>query len=118
MDDNQVVLDDMVFEWNTTIRPGAGSSKPGGGDGGDVIFKGGKKPLPVSDCPEPHDGDIIFQLAYGTESLRLVHDGSILVRGKLVETETEYIAAFKQWLAAATVTLPDEAKILCEGEQS
>jgi hypothetical protein len=87
-------------EGDTLLVPGKGSDMPGGGDGGDVILMCGKTPCSVSDCG--HDGDVIFQLANQTEILRLSHDGSIFVRGVMVDTDIEAVTAFKQWLSNAT----------------
>lgn len=47
------------------------------------------------------DGDIIFQLANGTEVLRLSGDGGVFVRGRRVDDDAAILPAFRRWLSGA-----------------
>ncbi len=72
------------------------------GKGGDIIFMAGNGGVDDEGL-RATDGNIIFQLADGTEFLRLDHSGDAFVRGTLVATDGEVYSAMNAWLAAARV---------------
>jgi len=79
------------------------------GEGGNVSFSAGCEPLgaylfqPGRGDPNYKDGSIIFNLADGTEALRLDGDGSAYVRGEKVDASSrEVYDAFRKWVCVAT----------------
>ncbi len=69
--------------------------------GGDMFLRAGKGW--AKEKQRSVDGSIIFQDPDENELMRFDPDGSISVRGVLVESDTETVAGFKQWLEHATV---------------
>lgn len=88
-----------------TLVNSGGPVNRGAGNGGDVRFIAGARPFrfrPGSGGkPDGRDGDIIFQLANGLETLRLCGDGRVMVNGELVATNREVYERFCFWLDTA-----------------
>ena len=75
-----------------------------GGDGGDISFTPGAGHKEGVAIPG-RDGGIRFNLADGTEAMRIDPDGSFYVRGNLVDTDQAVYDGFRAWLEVATAYL-------------
>ncbi len=73
-----------------------------GAPGGDVIFKPGKGQDGTEIMRPGRDGSIRFLLPDDTEMLAFHPDGTIYVRGELVEDNVTVYNIFKRWLMTAT----------------
>ena len=67
--------------------------------GGDIIFTPGRGSLSGDLSPMP-DGSFRFELANGTEVLRIDGDGTIKIRGNVVDDDESVYQAFRAWLAS------------------
>ncbi len=98
-----------IMEGRITFTSGHGATNPGGGDGGDVKFKPSETPVAYEPLKAPgKDGAFIFQLANGTEFMRINGDGTVLVRGEAVATDLDVYKAFRQWIETAGCQMPPE----------
>lgn len=84
------------------------------GDGGDVIMSAGVRRLTGKE--EAHlgefsgpirDGRVVFRLADGSEVMLFEPDGSITVRGEVVDNNAAVYRTFRRWLRDAIVTWGD-----------
>ncbi|HMJ56682.1 MAG TPA: hypothetical protein VK540_31655 [Polyangiaceae bacterium] len=74
---------------------------------GDLIFQTGAGTPPGSPSPFPvPDGSIRFRLADGTEVLRIDPDGTVRVRGNIVDSDKSVYQGFRAWLLHARYTPP------------
>jgi hypothetical protein len=72
-------------------------------DGGNVLFRAGCKGGPEKENGMPSiDGSFIFELADGTEFLRINPDNSIIIKGEKAPYAGDVYHAFKKWLEHAT----------------
>lgn len=71
----------------------------------DMVFQTGLGSPPGSPMPVP-DGSIRFRLADGTEMLRIDPDGTVRVRGNVVDSDKSVYQGFRAWLLHARYTPP------------
>ena len=75
------------------------------GDGGDISFRAGAGGAGGNDRFPGAPGNIIFELADGSEVMRISGTGVVTVRGEVVENNTAVYRAFLSWLRGASVEL-------------
>jgi hypothetical protein len=94
-----------------TITSQAGH--PTGGRGGDVHMDGPAKPgqFRIASGHGGHrapDGDIIFYTG-DNERMRLGADGTITIRGEVVDSNVTVYAEFKRWIEGAALLIENVA---------
>lgn len=73
--------------------------------GGDIIFQTGRGLSPSGSLPPLPDGSFRFNLADGTEVLRIDGDGKISVRGNVVDDDESVYQGFRAWLMHARTSM-------------
>ncbi len=84
-----------------------------GNPGGDIIFTPGKgEPEGEGIDVEGRGGRFIFKLSDGTEAMSFEPDGRVLVRGAVVDINSQIYAAFREWLSKASMHQQPEKTLI------
>jgi hypothetical protein len=79
------------------------------GDGGDIRFRAGAGGTGTDKFPGA-PGNFIFELADGSEVMRISGDGVVTVRGEIVESNVAVFRSFLSWLRGASIELESGEK--------
>lgn len=84
--------------------------KPGN-RGGDFAFITGKGAVETEEYEAGEDGSFIFKLADGTEIIKILGNGEVSIKGKVIDDDRDLVTGLKIWLGHCNVIHPSITKL-------